>query len=69
MASFFILDGDYSHLDDVIINSTEDEAKSEELSNLLFTKDGKAKLDLHCHKFPLDQITQDMKVINVGFAP
>ena len=40
IVDFYILDGDYSHLDGVIINSCTDEDKQEELFSLFYDDEG-----------------------------
>lgn len=68
MAEFFILDGDYSHLDDTIINEVGNEDKANELNDLLFNKDGYSRVTMQ-DTLPDYKTTPWDKVVNVGFAP
>jgi len=70
---FFVLDGDYSHLDKIYINESsdteEEEQKQDELNALLFDPDnGQFKL-LLIDSFPIDEINKDNIIITVGFYP
>ena len=65
---FAVLNGDYTHLDGCYINVTEDEAKVDELSNLLFNEDGNYKISFKA-KFPRKVVVNGAKVIVCGFAP
>lgn len=42
---WFVLDGNYSHLNGTYINSPEDNLNTEELSALIFNPDGSHKVD------------------------
>lgn len=45
---FFVVDGDYRHLNGVLINSTDsDAAKQERLSELIYNENGKYQLPKH----------------------
>ena len=72
---FFILDGDYSHLDGIYINAVYDndndnekEQKQDELNALLFDNEGQLKQSL-IDSFPVAEINKMDKVITVGFYP
>ncbi len=63
---FNVLEGDYSHLDRVFVNSTHE--KADELYELIFDFDGNYKVE-KLPKFPLELVTPDTKVIVAGFIP
>jgi len=65
---FFVVDGDYSHLNNVYINNTEDQAKTDELSDLLYGEDGRIQLKAY-KKFPIKAAKEGANVIVAGFAP
>jgi hypothetical protein len=76
---FFVLDGDFSHLDKVYINSCgldewtdeqhgELETKMEELTQLLYWPDGNFKF-LTFSEFPVQDVLDGAKVIVAGFLP
>ena len=59
---FFLIDGDYSHLDGVYINSDSDKEKIKELTNILFTEGEGVKVNL------FDKPTKDWDIfIQVGY--
>ena len=67
---FFVKEGDYSHLNGVYINGSE-EKLMDELNDILFVDvetsgDYKVKF---LKKFPVNKVTKDTKVIVVGFLP
>lgn len=65
---FFILEGDYRHLNGTYINSIEDNDRQEELNNLLAYNDrGVPKVEM-LEKFPLPLWPDDV-VIVAGFLP
>ena len=69
---FFIVPGDYSHLNNTYINAgetPEDEEKSDELLSILYTEDYQVFLQELLHSFPVKEITQSTKVITVGWLP
>ena len=65
---FFVVEGDYQHLDSVYINATDDEALEDELNSLLYDEAGKLKLK-PIKGFPYKAVKSGAKVIVVGFAP
>lgn len=67
---FFVVEGDYTHLDNIYINSEDDENKIDELYNILYYDEhGKFKVNL-LDKFPVEQFnSQEDKVVVVGFLP
>jgi hypothetical protein len=70
LVKFFILEGNYSHLDDVLLNEAVEDAEDiklqDELNTILFESDGKLKVTL-LDKFPLGENFNH--VVNVGFIP
>jgi len=70
---YFILNGNYSHLDKIYINEVsdteEDELKQEELNELLFNSDTGDLKAILLDDFPISEITSDTVVISVGFFP
>lgn len=64
---FFYLIGDYRHLDKVYINSTENQALQDELSDIVYESDGREKVDM-TERFPLP-LQPDDAVIVAGFLP
>ena len=67
---FFILDGDYSHLDNIFINEAADNTDlQDELGSLVYDDNGKTKLKVY-KKFPLKTAAKPgTKVIVAGFYP
>ena len=59
---FFVLEGDYTELDGVYINSTEGEELIDKLNSAL--PDDKLLL----REFPTKEVTENTAVIIVGFA-
>ena len=69
---FFIVPGDYSHLNNTYINAgetPEDEEKSDELLSILYTENCQIFLQELLPSFPVKEITQATKVITVGWLP
>lgn len=71
---FYIVDGNYSHLNDVLINSTDSpEHLQDEASNLLFDQEtGCIKLtevELSLLDIVYEGLPQDTIVIRIGFLP
>lgn len=65
---FFVLDGDYSHLNETYLNSMDNEANQDELNEILAYDDkGKPKVNMLVD-FPLPIAIED-KVIVCGFIP
>lgn len=65
--SFIVLEGDYSHLNHVIINANEDETKINELSDLIFDKEGYEIVE-KLTEFPTEIVkNEDCVVIQTGF--
>lgn len=75
LPSFFVLDGDYSHLQGTVINTCaldgddkeEYEKKQDELNALIYTEDGAPKVDLTIRVFPRHESFSH--VVNVGCVP
>jgi len=65
---FFIVPGDYSHLDGTYINA-EDEANPDELLSILYDIDCKVFLQELLPHFPVKELTPATKVITVGWLP
>lgn len=67
---FFVVEGDYTHLNNIYINSEDDENKIDELYNILYYDEhGKFKVNL-LDKFPVEEFnSQEDKVVVVGFLP
>ena len=69
---FFIVPGDYSHLNRTYINdedTNEDEEKSEELLSILYDIDRKVFLQELLPCFPVKELTPATKVVTVGWLP
>lgn len=67
--TFFVVDGDLSHLDKVYINDNDDEALVDELNNLVFDAEGQNKFKSY-KKFPRKtSMNPATKIIVAGFAP
>jgi hypothetical protein len=66
--SFYVVEGDVSHLDGVYGNSAANtEAQENELYAIVFNEDWSQKPALD--KFPVDVVAQGAKVIVCGFLP
>lgn len=66
LVKFFILEGDYRHLDGVYLNSVQDIKKQEELDNLIYSENGGEKVTI-LEKFPIEEVIHGAYVITVGF--
>lgn len=67
-SKYFILDGDYSHLDNTIINHIEaPEDKQSELSGILFDQDSGDYVINFYDKPQKEWLTGDFQFINTGF--
>ena len=69
---FFVVPGDYSHLNNTYINAgdtPEDEEKSDELLSILYSEDMKTIIPQLLDYFPVKEVTQATKVITVGWLP
>ena len=70
--SFFVIEGDYSHLDKVYINNfNHDPVLTNELCTLIYGEDGIDQCVDFLDKFPTDILTtcQEISVVVVGFIP
>jgi hypothetical protein len=69
--SFFVKDGDYSHMHKTYVNSTlADRAIEQELLDMLFKEDGDFNEETQILKeFPLDNVISGAIVVIVGFLP
>ncbi|QDH83386.1 hypothetical protein [Achromobacter phage Motura] len=66
---FLVLNGDYTHLDQVFINSTEcTDEQMDELSSLIYDGDGNVIAKFK-KKFPRKAVVNGAKVIVAGFLP
>lgn len=65
---FYVLEGNYSHLNNVYINSCHDEDLEIELRELLYTETFDEKCN-YSEQFPIEEINQDTVVIVCGFTP
>jgi hypothetical protein len=65
---FFVVDGDYSHLNLVYINQTEDESLLDQLNAILFDEKWNYKVEF-LDAFPVEEVINGAKVIVCGFAP
>lgn len=67
---FFVLKGDYSHLNKAYINSTDTaESLQDELTDLIYNEAGEVKIKTYV-KFPIKSASlPGAKVIICGFAP
>lgn len=67
---FYVLDGDYSHLNNVYINLCPDRnyILEFELNELLYTESGREKYK-YLKNFPVEEVKQGAIVIVCGFAP
>lgn len=76
---FFTLNGDFSHLDKIYINSCgpenwskkqvrELEKKQEELTNLLYQSNGDFKFST-LSEFPMQDVLDGARVVVIGFMP
>lgn len=66
---FAVLEGDMRHLNGVYINSTsDDEAKQQELSDLVYDKNGTTRINLS-EDFPVAAVRAGAEVIVAGFLP
>lgn len=64
---YFILPGDYSHLDYTYINGIgPDGDDQEQLADLLFDKNGHSKVKF-LHEFPTEEVKNGASVIQIGF--
>jgi hypothetical protein len=69
---YFVLDGDYTHLDRVYINQVTDEdseKKADELNELLYNQEDGTFLHKSTQDFPYDAVLNGAKVIVAGFLP
>jgi hypothetical protein len=67
--TYFVLEGDYLHLHGTFIGYNDSEDLVEELSNILdYDEWGVTKVTM-LDTFPVDLVTPDTKVIEVGFVP
>lgn len=66
---FTVLDGDFKHLQGVYINDAcNDEARQQELSDLLYNTQGEYRLHFE-DTFPTDAVRNGAEVIVAGFLP
>lgn len=66
---FFVLEGDYTHLDNVYINSANgDEALMDEVQNIVYDEDGRCKITM-LDAFPVLDRAVSYAVIVCGFIP
>jgi len=66
--SFFVLEGDYRHLNNVYVNSLEDEDKQQEILNLIYNEEGTVNVEM-LQNFPVEEMRQPCYVVVVGFLP
>lgn len=66
--SFFVKEGNYSHLDNVYINESDNENLIDQLNDILFDAEWEYKIEF-LDKFPTEEVEKDTKVIIVGFLP
>lgn len=68
---FYVLDGDYTHLDGIYINNaSQSEALQDELTNLFYDPDTGQELLTPENSFPYSAISRDHAMIIVaGFLP
>jgi hypothetical protein len=67
--TFFVVDGDLSHLNEVYINGNEDEALVDELNNLVYDNKGQCVLKVY-KRFPRKtSMNPANKIIVAGFLP
>lgn len=67
---FYVLEGDYSHLDKIYINHINHDAKlMDELCDLLYDAETGASLLVPELNFPVNAVSKDTKVIIAGFLP
>ncbi len=69
--SFFVKDGDFSHMHKTYVNSTlSDRVIEQELLDMLFQEDGDFNPDTEILKeFPLSEVIAGATVVIVGFLP
>lgn len=69
LPKFFVVDGDYSHLNNVVVNNTNNAQLEDELIALLFDEKHQFK-HKKCNKFPHYKVfnKEDVEIINVGWA-
>lgn len=67
---FFVVEGNYTSLDQIYINSSDDKDKVEKLFSILdYDEHGNCKVKL-LDKFPVEQFnSKEDKVVVVGFLP
>lgn len=66
---FFVVNGDFSHLDGVYINSMENELGQDELNKILdYDSNGNPKVTMLEH-FPKEDVINGANVIVAGFFP
>ena len=69
---FFIVNGNYSYLDRLYINTYYDDEEGQklldELNNLVFNEDGSYKVEM-LETFPSHEVTGGAAVIVAGFLP
>ena len=66
---FYVLEGNYSHLDGVYINEADSqEHLQDELSNLMYTEKGRV-IPMEHGCFPTHEVKNGAPVIVAGFLP
>lgn len=66
---FYVVQGDYTHLDGIYINSMQDEGLVEELVNLFYDCETGQDLLTPEDSFPLKAVKDGALVIVAGFLP
>jgi hypothetical protein len=66
---FFVVDGDYRHLNNIYINGSDDDEKLDQLNEILAYDDaGKPKVTM-LTEFPAQDVKDGAFVIVAGFLP
>lgn len=66
--TFHLLEGNYKHLDGILINSREEEELQVELSNLIFDKEANFKYKVTPEEFE-QGVRDGAKIVICGFIP
>jgi len=66
---FFVVEGDFRHLNNTYINSVEDEDKQDELNKILaYDNEGKPEVTM-LTEFPIQEVKDGAYVVVAGFLP
>jgi len=66
---FFVVNGDFRHLNNTYINSVEDEDKQDELNKILaYDNEGNPEVTM-LTEFPIQEVKDGAYVVVAGFLP